>query len=399
MIKTGIIWSDQYSEYNLGEGHPMNPKRLIIPYKLLESLNLFKIPEIRIFTPQPATDSDLLLFHSLKYIEAMKTLSKIGGGARRRLGLGTGDCPVFSEMHESSCLVVGGALEGAKRIQCGDVQQAFSLLGGLHHAFAERAAGFCYYNDVVITIKYLQQEYGMERILYIDTDVHHGDGVLQAFYEDNSVLGISLHESGQFIFPSTGFADEIGRNEGKGYTINVPLFPGTWDELYIQTFESIIPCIWEKYDPEFVIWQCGADGHFRDVLGHLALTTKLYSYLGKRIAELSRRGCAQGRLLLLGGGGYNPDSVARVWLAILASITGISLPTESPLEWVDFCHQNFDFEVNHLLEDTPLNPKKLDGYPFIEDEIEEANKQTLHFLRKMLLDVPVWEKCRQFLQK
>lgn len=397
MIKTGIIWSDRYIEYNLGEGHPMNPKRLMIPYQLFRNLNLFELPEIQTFTPQPATDLDLLLFHSLSYLEAMKALSKAGGGARLRLGLGTGDCPVFPEMHEAARLVVGGALEGIERIQSGDVQQAFAILGGLHHAFAERASGFCYYNDVVIAIRYLQQKYGIERILYIDTDVHHGDGVLHAFYEDKNVLGISLHESGQFIYPGTGHNDEIGKNEGLGYTINIPFFPGTWDELYIKTFENIIPCVWEEYDPEFVIWQCGADGHFRDVLGHLALTTKLYSYLGKRITELSRQCSAQGRLLLLGGGGYNPDSVARVWLAILASITEIKLPTKSPREWIDFCYQNFDYKVSSLLEDAPLDPKKLDGYPFIEEEIEEANLQTLHYLKKILRDIPAWKNCDQFL--
>jgi acetoin utilization protein AcuC len=395
MIRTGIIWSDKYHEYNLGEGHPMNPKRLIIPYKLLESLNLFNLAEIKMFNPQLATDSELQLFHTPDYVRAMKALSKAGGGARLRLGLGTGDCPVFPEMHESSCLVVGGALEGVKRIQRGELQQAFSLLGGLHHAFADRATGFCYYNDVVVTIKYLQQEYGLERVLYIDTDVHHGDGVLHAFYEDRRVLGISLHESGQFIFPGTGNNDEIGNNEGLGYTINVPLFPGTWDELYIQTFEDIIPCIWEKYDPEFVIWQCGTDGHYLDYLGHLALTTKVYSYLGKRIAELSRKGSAKGRLLLLGGGGYNPDSVARVWLAILTAILGIEVPKEAPEEWIDFCQQKYDFKVSYLLEDAPLDPKKLDGYPFIEDEIEEANKQTVSYLKKILLDIPSWEECRK----
>ncbi|MFX0016766.1 MAG: acetoin utilization protein AcuC [Promethearchaeota archaeon] len=398
MVKTGIIWSDQYTDYNLGEGHPMNPKRLLIPYQLFKSLNIFEMPDIITFTPSLATDSDLLLFHSPSYIEGMKALSKAGGGARLRLGLGTGDCPVFPRMHEASRLVVGGALEGVRRIQNGDVQQAFAILGGLHHAFAERASGFCYYNDVVIAIKYLQQKYGIERVLYIDTDVHHGDGVLQAFYEDQSVLGISLHESGQFIFPSTGHHDEIGRGEGLGYTINVPFFPGTWDELYIMTFENIIPCIWEEYDPEFVIWQCGADGHYLDFLGHLALTTKLYSYLSNRIAELSRQGSAQGRLLLLGGGGYNPDSVARVWLANLAGIIGFTLPNKSPPEWVDFCLQKFNLKVSSHVEDAPLNPKKLDGYPFIEDEILEATQESIRFLKTVLKDISAWENCRNFFQ-
>ena len=376
----------------------MNPRRLQIPYQLFKNLNLFESPDIQILTPSPATDSDILLYHSLPYLKAMKALSEAGGGTRLRMGLGTGDCPVFPEMHEAARLVVGGALEGVKRIQNGDVQQAFAILGGLHHAFSERAAGFCYYNDVVIAIKYLQQKYGMKRILYLDTDVHHGDGVLSAFYGDKKVLTISIHESGRYLFPGTGHHDEIGENEGVGYTINIPFFPGTWDDLYIMTFENIVPCIWEAFDPEFVIWQCGADGHYKDFLGHLALTTKVYSYLGKRIAELSQQGSTRGRLLLLGGGGYNPDSVARVWLAILASITSIEIPKTSPPEWIDFCLQEFNFNVSSHLEDPKLDWKKLDGYPFIEDEILEATYESIRYLKKVLSNIPDWKSCEKFFQ-
>ncbi|MFX0182881.1 MAG: acetoin utilization protein AcuC [Candidatus Hodarchaeota archaeon] len=390
MLKTGIIWSDKYAEYNLGETHPMNPRRLLVPFHLFKSLKIFEKPQIQIFAPHPASESNLSLFHSSEYIKAVKVLAEIGGGARLKYGLGTGDCPVFPEMHEASCFIVGGALEGVKRIQKGEVQQAFALLGGLHHAFAERAAGFCYYNDVVIAIKYLQQEYGINRVLYIDTDVHHGDGVLDAFYNDKNILGISIHESGQFLFPGTGYSNEIGKNEGIGYSINIPLFPGTWDDLYIKIFESIIPCLWEEFDPEFIIWQCGADGHSRDILGHLNLTTKAYKYLGQRIAELSRGCSAQGKLLLLGGGGYNPDSVARAWLATLVGITGIELPVSSPTEWIDFCDQEFNLKVSPLLQDEPIDIKKIDKPAMIE----EANNQYLQVLKEELRDISIWKKCR-----
>jgi len=256
-------------KYSLGDVHPMNSRRLDIPYQLFRSLNFLDDQIVKFFTPEPASENDLIRFHTEKYIKMVKALSKAGDGYYGRYGLGTGDCPVFPEMHEVSQLIVGGALEGVKRIMAGEVDQVFSLMAGLHHAFAERAAGFCYYNDAVIAIKLLQEEYGLERILYIDTDVHHGDGVLGAFYDSKKVLGISIHESPQFLFPGTGLSDEIGEGEGVGYSINMPLFPGTWDEQYKEMFEQIIPCIWESYNPEFVIWQCGADGHFGDVLGHL----------------------------------------------------------------------------------------------------------------------------------
>lgn len=389
MSKTGIIWSDHYIKYSLGDVHPMNSRRLDIPYQLFRSLNFLDDQTIKLFTPEPASETDLLRFHSEKYIKMVKALSKAGDGYYGRYGLGTGDCPVFPEMHEVSQLIVGGALEGVKRIMMGEVNQAFSLMAGLHHAFAERAAGFCYYNDAVIAIKLLQEEYGIKRILYIDTDVHHGDGVLDAFYDSEEVLGISIHESPQFLFPGTGLSDEIGEGEGVGYSINMPLFPGTWDEQYKDMFEQTIPCIWESYDPEFVIWQCGADGHFGDVLGHLNLTTHLYNYLGETIAEFSSKGSTKGRLLLLGGGGYNPDSVARVWLATFAGIAGITLPNESPRKWVEYCQDKYQIEVNPTLHDDKINPKTVDRHTLIE----EANNQYLQVLKEEIKESGVWDKC------
>ncbi|MHA1332014.1 MAG: acetoin utilization protein AcuC, partial [Candidatus Hodarchaeales archaeon] len=216
------------------------------------------------------------------------------------------------------------------------------------------------------------------------------DGVLDAFYSEKGVLGISMHESPQVIFPGTGLSDETGEGSGLGYSINIPLYPETWDELYSDIFEKIIPCIWKKYDPEFVIWQCGADGHYKDVLGHLALTTNLYSYLGKRIAELSRNCSAQGKLLLLGGGGYNPDSVARVWLSILAAISDIEVPEDSPEEWVDFCEKKYNLGVSSKLKDPVIDPKKIEK----RNLIKEANRQYLEVLKEELEDVSIWDSCK-----
>ncbi|MHA1512529.1 MAG: acetoin utilization protein AcuC [Candidatus Hodarchaeales archaeon] len=389
MKKTGFIWSDEFTRFNLGDGHPMNSKRVDVPYQLFRNLPFMNHQKIEIFSPDPAPESDLMRFHSPEYVKMMKSLSAAGAGFYGRFGLGTGDCPVFPELQKVSSLIVGGALEGAKRIMAKDVQQAFSLMGGLHHAFSERASGFCYYNDIVITIKYLQEEFGIDRLLYIDTDVHHGDGVLDAFYESKKVLGISFHESGQFIFPGTGLSDEIGKGEGIGHSINMPLFPGTCDDQYIEIFEKIIPCIWEEYDPEFVIWQCGADGHFQDLLGHLNLTTNLYEYLGRRIAELSDKGSTKGRLLLLGGGGYNPDSVARVWMTILAAITDVDLPEFSPQKWVDYCKKTYDLKVSPQLSDLKIDPKSIDRHTLIE----EANNQYLQVLIEEITESSTWKNC------
>ncbi|MHA2305521.1 MAG: acetoin utilization protein AcuC [Candidatus Hodarchaeales archaeon] len=393
--EAGFIWSNRYTEFNLGDSHPMNPRRLIVPYELFNCLGVLKATNIQLITPSPATDPEILLFHTQRYLDAMKELSDEEGGYQLNLGLGSGDCPVFPEMHESSRLIAGGALEGARRVQNGDVKHAFSLLGGLHHAFSERAAGFCYYNDAAITIKYLQKEYGIERILYIDTDVHAGDGVLDAFYDDESVLGISIHESPQFIFPGTGYSNELGEEGGTGYTINMPLYPGTWDDLYIRIFEEIIPCLWNSYDPEFVIWQCGADGHFKDVLGHLTLTTHLYQYLGKRMAELTENCSAKGKLLMLGGGGYNPDSVARVWLTSFAGVTGFELPKESPVGWLEYCQTEFGIRTSANIHDEPIDPKRIEQHVLIE----EANNQYLQVLKEELRDTTVWTECSEIFKE
>jgi len=389
MKKTGLIWSDEFTKFNLGEGHPMNSRRMDVPYQLFRNLPSMNQQSIEIISPDPASDSNLTRFHSTDYVKMMKSLSTAGAGFYGRFGLGTGDCPVFPGMQLISSLIVGGAIEGAKRIMNGEVQQAFSLMAGLHHAFSERASGFCYYNDIVVTIKYLQEEFGIDRLLYIDTDVHHGDGVLDAFYESKRVLGISIHESGQFIFPGTGLSDEIGKGDGIGHSINVPLFPGTWDDQYIEIFEKIVPCIWEEYDPEFVIWQCGADGHYQDLLGHLNLTTNLYGYLGRRIAELSGKRSTKGRLLLLGGGGYNPDSVARVWMTTLAAIMDVDLPELSPQEWVDYCKKTYDLKVNPRLADEKINRKSVDRHLLIE----EANNQYLQVLIEEIVESSTWKNC------
>ncbi|MFW9853910.1 MAG: acetoin utilization protein AcuC [Candidatus Thorarchaeota archaeon] len=388
MPPSGIIWSETYTRYKLGDEHPMHPRRLVIPFRLFESLNFFKIHSIKQFEPQPAPEADILRFHTPGYVQAVKDSAQTSGN-HLRYGLGTGDCPVFPEMHEISRIIVGGALEGVKRIQNGDVKIAFSLLGGLHHAFAQRAAGFCYYNDVVIIIKYLKEKFNLERILYIDTDVHAGDGVLDAFYEDQGVLGISIHESPQFIFPATGFSNEIGEGIGRGYTINVPIFPATWDDLYIKMFEKVVPCLSNEFDPEFVIWQCGADGHYRDYLGHLNLTTKTYQHLGQRIAELSQQSRAEGKLLMLGGGGYNPDSVARVWLTTLAAVLGKELPTETPEDWRQFCENTYNIKGSTLIHDPPVGPQDVDRPALVE----EANTQYLQVLREELQGTGIWENC------
>ncbi|MFX1508033.1 MAG: acetoin utilization protein AcuC [Promethearchaeota archaeon] len=402
-IKTGLIWSPDYTTFKLGEGHPLNNRRFIILNHLLNFFGIFDRSDVIQINPPQATEEELLLFHTEEYIQVMKELSiaKTTWGPSRGLeyGLGTGDCPIFPDMHKLTSLVVGGTLEGAKKILAGDIQQAFAVLAGMHHGFPDRASGFCYYNDIGVTIQYLLRQ-GVNRILYLDTDVHHGDGVLEAYYESKNVLGISIHESGHFNFPGTGFPVEIGKNEGRGYTINLPLLPGTSDELYIQLFESIIPCLWEKFDPEFVIWQSGVDGHFKDVLGHLNLTTDVYKYLGSRVHELSQKGRTKGRLLVLSGGGYNPESTSRANFAIITSLLGINneIPPKSPQEWVDFCYNELNIEVQTMLWDENITDYSIDEKidfssiyrpSFVRDSIHSI----LHELKEALKTTNVWNGC------
>ena len=249
------------------------------------------------------------------------------------MGIGTGDDPPFAGMHDASALVCGSSVQALAMVLDGRARRTFSIAGGLHHAHRSRAAGFCVYNDPAVAIAEARRANPDLRVLYIDIDAHHGDGVQEAFYTSAEVMTISLHETGAFLFPGTGFPAEAGEGEGLGYAANVPLPPWAGDDCYRLAFEGVVEPLAERFRPDVIVAQLGADAHYADPLTQLGLTLPGYRWLVRRILTLSDALC-DGRLCALGGGGYAAHTtVPRAWTWVMAELMGDDLPEALPEAW------------------------------------------------------------------
>ena len=258
-------------------------------------------------------------------------------------------------------------------VMSGKLSHSFNPSGGLHHAHPERASGFCIFNDPAVVIAHLKSKYHVKRLLYLDIDAHHGDGVMYGYYEDPSVLDIDFHESGRFLFPGTGFPDETGEAEAKGLKFNIPLLPGTGDEAYLAAFRELVPALVKNYRPEIILVQCGADGHLDDRLAHLRLTTYVYSEVVGEMHRLAHELC-NGRFLLFGGGGYTLANVPRVWTVAFAKLAGVELSGEIPSDWSK--------EFRSETEDDPPTS--------IYDLSTKDNEQTMSEVQRILAELRVY---------
>lgn len=321
LLKTAFIYSPRFSEFEYGEDHPLQPERARETVALCQKFSLLDKPWIGILEPQPAAPQELARFHRWDYLEALKEAN--AGVFKEKMiefGLGTVDCPVFPGVYDYSLLVTGGTLLAARLVESGRYDLAFNIAGGFHHAQPRNAEGFCYINDIVIAILDLLRR--GHRIAYVDIDAHHGDGVQAAFYDDDRVLTISLHESGKTLFPWSGFETEIGLGGGRGYNINVPLPPQTDDEAFLMAFDEIVPSAVSAFQPDTVFALLGADSLLADPLSHLRLTNNGYAEAVKTIEAISPRCVA------LGGGGYHLNSVTRAWTLAWAVMNGIEVEPE-----------------------------------------------------------------------
>lgn len=323
MAQLVFLSSPEVWAHGHGPGHPLKPERLQRTHELLEAYGAFDAPEVQLVTPRHASCEELSLFHTPEYLKVVRALS---AGERTHpptaYGFGPGDNPVFEGMYESESLKVGSALQGAELLLAGDCQIAFSYSGGLHHGGPDFASGFCVFNDAAVTIHWLIQR-GF-RVAYLDIDVHHGDGVQDAFYETDQVLTISLHQDGRTLFPGTGFIQEIGAGPGSGYAVNVPLPPGVDDPNYLHAFDSIVPSLLERFDPEILVTQLGVDTHVKDPLANLMLTTHGHTALFERMKSFGFP------WLALGGGGYAVEVVPRSWSLAVAVMAELTLPNKLP---------------------------------------------------------------------
>lgn len=330
---SAFVYSPDYLGYKLSASHPLNPIRLALTDSLVESAGLLADPLVARVEPRAASEDELLLAHDRAYVERVKEIGRSGRRADpyQDFGLGSSDNPAFRGMHEATSLVVGGTLRACELVMSGQVLHAFNPGGGLHHANRSLASGFCIYNDAAVGVAWLRRQGA--RVLYVDTDAHHGDGVQWIFYDDPEVLTISLHESGRYLFPGTGEPSERGEGAGFGYAVNVPLQPYTDHESYVECYDLVVPPLARAFKPDVIVAQNGCDGHILDPLTHLAYQTPTFEHVAKRTHELAHELC-DGRLVALGGGGYSLwDAVPRAWTLVWAAVSGQELPDAVPNAW------------------------------------------------------------------
>ncbi len=306
----GIVYHDDYEKYDLGSDHPLvgdKPKKTIEYFK---EKGLMK--DLKIFNAKKANEKDLLRVHGEFYIKKVKDLSKKGGFL-------SFDTPAPIGIYNIALIPTGGTIL-AGDILFKDFTCMANPLAGFHHASTNTSSGFCFFNDVAIVIEYLREKYTLERFLIIDLDVHHFNGTQDIYYEDPSVLGISFHQDGRTLYPGTGYIEQIGRYSGEGYTVNLPLPPGTGNESYLNAFNELIPPLTKQFDPEIIIYESGVDTHHTDPLANLHLTHQIYYQFGKKIMKLSNNTCK--KLLILFGGGYNNISSIYSYYNIMCGVMG-----------------------------------------------------------------------------
>jgi acetoin utilization protein AcuC len=342
-----VAWDKQLAGYDFGPEHPLAPVRVELTIELASALGVLDSPGVSITAPEPATQDELQYIHDRQYISAVRL-----GAADMGFGLGTADNPIFSGMHDASALIAGATVAAAKAVWTSQADHAASIAGGLHHAMRRSASGFCVYNDPAIAISWLLR-HGAERIAYVDIDVHHGDGVEAAFYDDPRVLTISLHEHPMTLFPGTGLPSDSGGPDADGMAVNVALRAGTGDAGWLRAFDAVVPPLLRAFRPQILVSQHGCDSHSLDPLAHLELSVD-----GQRMAHAALHRLAHetagGRWLLTGGGGYELVRVVpRTWTHLLSEAAGRPLDPllATPPQWREYARARTDVEAPERMTD------------------------------------------------
>lgn len=325
-----FIFNEHEARYRFYEEHPFNQKRLLLTVELLRQIDA--LDPAAIVTPRFAEDSELHLVHSKDYVEAVKQLSILNPSdqwQRRaaQYGLDTEDTPFFEGMHQAASMIVGGSIQAAELVMSGQHPHALHLGGGLHHALHNKGAGFCIYNDASATISYIKQKYGC-KVLYIDTDVHHGDGVQWEFYTDSDVCTLSIHETGKYLFPGTGGVGERGTGDAFGKSVNIPIEPYTEDDSWMECFEDALDTVVKQFRPDVIVSQHGCDAHAFDPLAHIHCSMDIYRRMPQLIHQYAHDYC-DGKWIALGGGGYDIWRVVpRAWSLLWLEMTDHTLSSQ-----------------------------------------------------------------------
>lgn len=371
--RCSFIFSEELLKYKFNSHHPFNQHRLKLTVDLLSRIDALDPQQI--IAPRTASDDELFLVHDPNFIDAVKQAGhgQLQKGIAENYGLGTEDTPIFTNMHEASALLVGGTLTAVDEVMTGKAIHALHLGGGLHHGFRGKASGFCIYNDSSVAIKYLQEKYHA-RVLYVDTDAHHGDGVQWSFYDDPNVCTLSIHETGRYLFPGTGNVNERGQGKGYGFSFNIPVDAFTEDESWLYAYRNALREVAAFFKPDVILTQNGADAHYYDPLTHLSATMQIYREIPKLAHEIAHQYC-EGRWIAVGGGGYDiwrvvPRAWSLIWLEMTEKASGYG---SLPKDWVDFWQKDSPVKLPTEWDDSanlyPPIPRK--------EEITEKNLRTV----------------------
>ncbi len=330
-----VLVEDIARAYDFGSSHPLRPERVLLTYDAMRALDLTDSPSVREVPSRSATDDEILAIHDVGFVNAVKDIDAgvVKASFGHHFGLGTSDNPIFDGMHAASAAVCGASTVAAELVARGDVAHAFNPAGGLHHARAREASGFCIYNDPAVAIGKLLELQPEWRVMYVDVDVHHGDGVQWIFYENPQVLTVSLHQSGRYLYPGTGFEDEIGAGHAVGTSANVPLPPYTGNDDYLWALGRVVPALAEAFRPQALVTQMGADTHYGDPLANLGLTMPAFPRIASILHDAAHR-YAGNRWVATGGGGYQYETVVpRAWTIHFAEMSGEA--DRIPPEWLE----------------------------------------------------------------
>jgi acetoin utilization protein AcuC len=372
--RVALVYSPDIVAYDHGPDHPLRPIRVKLTRELISAYGLVDGERTVELPSRVATDEELSLVHTERYLDAVKRAGDGETGEWWRFGFGPGDNPIFPHMHEASARVAGASIVAAESVVKGEEEHAFNPAGGLHHAMPEKASGFCVYDDPAIAIAWLLER-GVERVAYVDVDVHHGDGPQAIFYRDPRVLTVSLHESGRYLFPGTGFVDERGAGDAEGTKVNVPLPPFTSDEGWLSAFRDVVPPLVTTWRPDVLVTQLGCDTHHSDPLAHLALSTAAYREIAAILHDLAHR-AAGGRWVATGGGGYQwARVVPRAWTIYFAEMAEQDVPDEIPASWLDLAEKEAGTTVPDRLSEEP--PPARDDRAEVERVVAEVKAAAL----------------------
>ena len=330
-----VTVDDIAKAYDFGPQHPLRPERVLLTYDHVRDLGLIDRDNVFEVSSRAAGDDEILAVHDRDFVAAVQGIDSgaLPERAGFEFGLGTPDDPIFANMHRASSAVCGASICAAEAVVSGRADHAFNPAGGLHHARRREASGFCIYNDPAVAIAKILELEPEWRVVYVDVDVHHGDGVQWIFYDEPRVTTVSLHQSGRYLYPGTGFENEIGRDRAAGTSVNVPLMPGTGTEDYLWALESVLVPVAESFKPQVLVTQLGADTHHGDPLANLGLTMRAYPRMARLLHSVVHDHC-ENRWVATGGGGYQAETVVpKVWTIHFAEMCGA--PEVIPPEWLE----------------------------------------------------------------